>query len=132
MDWPLGEPAFFEEDFDSVFLYQPRRSKAVYRFDGDTVSSIYESRTWQRLTLSMHQDITERWLDTDEDITKWLDEVCDIRPARGRAAGTYTIEDRSMPKRPSLDWRSCKSVWVYRLELSATNTSAGPKSRGPR
>lgn len=37
MDWPLDDPAFYDEDFDGVFLYQPGRSKAVYRFEGDTV-----------------------------------------------------------------------------------------------
>ncbi|KAK4235368.1 hypothetical protein C8A03DRAFT_46484 [Achaetomium macrosporum] len=48
MDWPLTDPAFFDEDLDSVFVYQPTRSKA---------------------------DITECWLETDQDVSRWLEEI---------------------------------------------------------
>lgn len=37
MDWPLDDPEFWEEDYDDVFVYEPRRSKGVYHFAGDEV-----------------------------------------------------------------------------------------------
>ncbi|KAK4237720.1 hypothetical protein C8A03DRAFT_15766 [Achaetomium macrosporum] len=61
MDWPLTDPEFFDEDLDSVFVYQPRRSKAVYWFVGDEECN--------------RSDITEYWLKTDQDVTRWLEEV---------------------------------------------------------
>jgi hypothetical protein len=34
---------------------------------------VYDTFMWQMLTLS--QDITECWLDTDQDVSRWLEEV---------------------------------------------------------
>lgn len=41
MDWPLKDPEFFDEDLDNVFVYEPRRSKAIYRFAGDEVRCLH-------------------------------------------------------------------------------------------
>ncbi|KAH6632309.1 hypothetical protein F5144DRAFT_491614, partial [Chaetomium tenue] len=34
---PLKDPAFFDQDLDDLYRYEPQRSKAVYRFEGDEV-----------------------------------------------------------------------------------------------
>ncbi|KAK3294337.1 uncharacterized protein B0H64DRAFT_375135 [Chaetomium fimeti] len=58
MDWPLEDPAFFDKDLDNLYCYEQRRSKAVYRFEGDVVLMILQ-----------------RLCDTDEDVSRWLKQL---------------------------------------------------------
>ncbi|AEO69055.1 uncharacterized protein THITE_2054949 [Thermothielavioides terrestris NRRL 8126] len=54
MDWPLNDPEFFEEDLENVFIYQARRSKAIYRFEGDNVRNCSKKYLHPRDTNLQH------------------------------------------------------------------------------
>lgn len=48
----------------------------MYRFEGDEVFDRL-CDTAVRWTLTQFQDITECWLDTDQDVSRWLEKVLD-------------------------------------------------------
>ncbi|KAH6856091.1 hypothetical protein B0I37DRAFT_68382 [Chaetomium sp. MPI-CAGE-AT-0009] len=86
MDWPLKNPAFFDEDLDNLYRYEPRRSKGVYRFEGD-------------------KDITECWLDIDQDVSRWLEKVTQQR-SRGKPGIAVILAARTeqpgIPHNPAI------------------------------
>ncbi|KAK3346509.1 hypothetical protein B0T25DRAFT_552185 [Lasiosphaeria hispida] len=66
MDWPLKDPEFLDGDLDGVFRYRPRPNRAVYRCPDD-------------------EDLVESWLETDEDLSAWVEETTTRRQGPGLA-----------------------------------------------
>jgi hypothetical protein len=78
MDWPLREADFCDEDLDNVFLYQTRRSKAVYRFADDQGRNTVPISTLSAI-LTDFQEMSECWLETDLEAARWLEEVYSLQ-----------------------------------------------------